>query len=67
MHPVPRKEWGAAPPRGRPLVEEDELLGLAVHYSGMGSDEQADHRRCPGRVRGMQRYHMEERGWLDLA
>lgn len=38
-----------------------------MHYSGMDSDEQASHTRCAGRVRGMQRYHMEEKGWLDIA
>jgi hypothetical protein len=38
-----------------------------VHYSGMDSDEQTNHARCAGRVRGIQRYHMEEKGWLDIA
>jgi hypothetical protein len=33
----------------------------------MNSDEQAEHRNCAGRVRGMHRYHMEEKGWLDIA
>jgi hypothetical protein len=38
-----------------------------VHYSGMDSDEQANHANCAGRVKGIQRYHMEENGWLDIA
>ena len=38
-----------------------------MHYSGMDSDEQANHARCAGRVLGIQRYHMEEKGWLDIA
>lgn len=33
----------------------------------MNSDEQAEHRNCAARVRAMQRYHMEARGWLDIA
>jgi hypothetical protein len=33
----------------------------------MNADEQADHANCAGRVRGIQRYHMEELGWLDIA
>ena len=33
----------------------------------MNSDEQRLHRNCAGRVRGMQRFHMETRGWLDIA
>ena len=38
-----------------------------MHYSGMDSDEQANHANCAGRVKGIQRYHMEEQGWLDIA
>jgi N-acetylmuramoyl-L-alanine amidase len=33
----------------------------------MNADEQRLHRNCAGRVRGMQRFHMETRGWLDVA
>lgn len=44
-----------------------DARGVAVHYTGMNSDEQADHANCAGRVRGVQRYHMEEKGWLDVA
>lgn len=38
-----------------------------MHYSGMNADEQRLHRNCPGRMRAMQRYHLEENGWLDVA
>jgi N-acetylmuramoyl-L-alanine amidase len=40
---------------------------VAVHYSGMNSDEQRLHTNCATRVRGMQRFHIETRGWLDVA
>ena len=33
----------------------------------MDADEQADHAKCAGRVRGMQRFHMADKGWLDIA
>jgi hypothetical protein len=33
----------------------------------MNADEQRLHRNCAGRVRAMQRFHMETRGWLDVA
>ena len=33
----------------------------------MDSDEQANHASCAGRVLGIQRYHMEDKGWLDIA
>jgi hypothetical protein len=59
--------WGAAPPRGRPRINPGAARGVAVHYSGMNADEQRLHRNCAGRVRAMQRYHMEHNGWLDIA
>jgi N-acetylmuramoyl-L-alanine amidase len=40
---------------------------VAVHYSGMNADEQRLHANCAPRVRGMQRYHLETRDWLDIA
>jgi N-acetylmuramoyl-L-alanine amidase len=43
------------------------VRGVAVHYSGMNADEQRDHANCAVRVRAMQRYHMEDRDWLDVA
>jgi hypothetical protein len=33
----------------------------------MNADEQRLHANCAARVRGMQRFHMEENGWLDVA
>jgi hypothetical protein len=55
------------PPRGRPLIAKGQVRGVAVHYSGMNADEQGLHANCAARVRGMQRFHMEEKGWLDVA
>jgi hypothetical protein len=43
------------------------LRGIAVHYSGMNADEERLHANCAGRVRAIQRYHIEEQGWLDVA
>jgi hypothetical protein len=33
----------------------------------MNADEERVHANCAARVRGIQRYHMEEMGWLDGA
>jgi hypothetical protein len=33
----------------------------------MDADEERLHRDCAARVRGIQRYHIEEKGWLDAA
>jgi N-acetylmuramoyl-L-alanine amidase len=64
---VKRTAWGARRARGRERLDPARVRGVALHYSGMDSDEQADHRKCPSRVRGMQRYHMDTKGWLDVA
>jgi hypothetical protein len=67
MKLITRAQWGAARPKGRDRLAAETVHGVAIHYSGMNSDEQANHRNCPGRVRAMQRYHMEHNGWLDVA
>jgi hypothetical protein len=67
MRLVKRSEWGAARARGRERLDRNDVRGVALHYSGVDSDEQALHRNCARRVRAMQRYHMEQRGWLDIA
>lgn len=55
---VTRKQWGALPPKNRTPQSPDAVRFLVVHYSAMDADEQALHRNCAGRVRGIQRYHM---------
>lgn len=67
MELVSRREWGARPPLGRLPLEERDIRGICVHYTGMNADEQADHGNCAARVRAIQRYHMDHNGWLDIA
>jgi hypothetical protein len=38
-----------------------------VHYSAADADEQADHANCARRVRAIQDFHMDGRGWADIA
>jgi hypothetical protein len=64
---VKRSEWGARRARRRERLDPSRIRGVALHYSGMNADEQRDHRKCAGRLRAMQRYHMDENGWLDAA
>jgi hypothetical protein len=64
---IRRSDWGAVTPRGRDPLPAPNAHGVAVHYTGMDADEQAEHAKCGGRVRAMQRFHMETNGWLDIA
>lgn len=64
---VPRSEWGARPPKAVTPLSPSLLRGVAVHYSASNADEQAEHRNCAARVLGIQRFHMDTRGWNDIA
>lgn len=46
-----------------------QVDGIVYHYTGSGSDEQSGHAACAGRVRGIQRFHMDDpqREWADIA
>lgn len=66
MRVVSRTQWGARQPNCvTPLTRG--LYGVAVHYSASDADEQADHANCAGRVKSIQNFHMDGRGWCDIA
>jgi hypothetical protein len=65
---VSRAAWGAKRPLSRPTVLLASRVDTIVyHYTAAGSDEQADHKNCAGRVRGVQAFHQNVRGWNDIA
>jgi hypothetical protein len=65
---VSRAAWGAKRPLSRPTVLLASRVDMIVyHYTAAGSDEQADHKNCAGRVRGVQAFHQNVRGWNDIA
>lgn len=64
---IVRSQWGARPPRAVTPLPADHVHFLVVHYSAMHADEQAHHENCAARVRGIQRFHMDTRGWNDIA
>jgi hypothetical protein len=65
---VTRRAWGAKEPRGFTQLSARAIDTLVFHYSAADSDEQSDHANCPGRVRGVQAFHMgPQRGWSDIA
>lgn len=64
---VTRAQWGARSPKSiTPLVLSAQR-GTAVHYTAADADEQADHANCAGRVKAIQVFHMDSRGWADIA
>lgn len=65
MNFVSRSQWGARPARSTTPIAHP-TRGIANHYEGprMGS---FDHSTCAGRVKGIQNFHMDSRGWADIA
>lgn len=60
---VERTDWGARVPKWKTL--DDTTIGVAIHYSaGVVKNDHAD---CPSQVRAIQNYHMDQRGWSDIA
>lgn len=64
MQFVPRSGWGARPPRSTTGITGVD--GTAFHWEGPRMGE-FGHDRCAAKVRGIQAFHMDSRGWADLA
>jgi peptidoglycan hydrolase-like protein with peptidoglycan-binding domain len=60
MDLVRRDAWGASPPRGKPVTIATPVRSLYLHHSASPDGG-------PGTVRGIQRFHMEVRGFADIA
>lgn len=56
---VLRSQWRARRPTEIIPISARAVRFLVVHYSAVNADEQRLHRNCAGRVRGIQRFHME--------
>lgn len=61
---VPRAAWGALNPTSRVALRTAE--GNTAHYEGPRTGVYP-HSSCASKVRGIQRFHMEGRGWGDIA
>lgn len=62
---VSRSAWGARPPRG--ITGSSMARGVAVHWEGPTMGWPWPHSQCAARVRGIQAFHMDSRGWADIA
>lgn len=64
---VSRDEWGARAPRPGPgLLDPTEVVGLAVHWPAIASPVHGK-RAVKAALRGWQDFHMDVRGWSDIA
>lgn len=61
---VARGEWGARPPRSRTALRA--TFGVTGHWEGPGLGPY-DHAACASMVREIQQFHMDTRGWVDIA
>src|SRR5205807_9923599 len=72
---ITRQQWGARPPK--PDCEATRSMGdvdtAVIHYSdvappGDPANELPDHDdQAAGQVRAIQAFHMDTRGWCDIA
>jgi hypothetical protein len=63
---VTRAAWNAARPSGSENRYGAVRYGIAVHWSGSDCRDR-DHKFCAADVRGIQRYHQQNKGWADIA
>lgn len=63
---VTRAEAGLRAPRSVSFNVDPERGGLAIHYGGSGGPP-SDHAGCVSRWRAWQNFHMDGRGWVDIA
>ncbi len=63
---VRREEWGARSPDADQLLVEETKGRITVHHSAIDSHPSPS-LGFPHTVRGVQRFHMEDRGWSDLG
>lgn len=66
---VGRDQWGARGPRGSSRLRATDVT--AGHWNGpaitIGGQGVFGHDRCASLVRGIQSFHMNARGWFDIA
>ena len=62
---ITRQEWGARPPTV--VSPSSSFRGVAVHWEGPRLGWPWVHAVCFEKVRGIQNFHMNTRGWADIA
>lgn len=67
----PRSAWAARPARGSTALSLSAVVGEALHWPGttkpINAVGEAGKARVASALRGWQNYHMDTRGWSDIA
>ncbi|XP_047434754.1 N-acetylmuramoyl-L-alanine amidase [Mugil cephalus] len=64
---IPRCQWGAKASKGIPIPLSLPLQFLYVHHTYEPSSPCLSFPKCSRDMRAMQRFHQEDRDWLDIA
>jgi hypothetical protein len=66
---LPRSAWMAEPAGDGPgPLDPSKVKGVVVHWPGSGETDSFDGRaEIVAALRGWQRFHMEDKGWSDIA
>ncbi|GAA2788967.1 peptidoglycan recognition protein family protein [Kribbella solani] len=66
---LPRSAWNARPPNGGPgNLTVSRVQGAVIHWPGTGSTKVIHTKAAvASALRGWQDYHMDSRGWSDIA
>ena len=63
-HVIGRTGWHAAAAKTTLMKQNSSIVKLTIHHSGVKTELHTDERAA---LRGMQRFHQDERKWGDLA
>ena len=65
---LPRSAWDARPPEPGPGdLTVSRVEGVVLHWPGMGNRRLDSQAEVASALRGWQNYHMDDRGWSDIA
>lgn len=66
---LPRSAWNARPPNGGPgNLTVSRVQGAVIHWPGTGTTTGIhSYAAVASALRGWQNYHMDDRGWSDIA
>lgn len=65
---LPRTAWNARTPKAGPgSLTVSRVEGAALHWPGMGARRLLQLADVASALRGWQNYHMDDRGWSDIA